>query len=62
MVVMIAGMTLRTASVAHADDGCPTDGGDRQCGWCGEMAGCTLDHCVWTPGGGPCGCTYNCPS
>jgi hypothetical protein len=24
------------------------------------MAGCSIDHCIFTWGGGDCSCSYNC--
>lgn len=61
LIIMVGGLMLSSAQVASADmGGCPSGSDGLFCGWCGDMPGCTLDHCVYTPGGGPCGCTYNC--
>jgi hypothetical protein len=61
VIIMAGGMMLSSAKVASANaGGCPSGPEGFFCEWCGDMAGCSIDHCSFTWGGGDCSCSYNC--
>lgn len=62
VVIMAGGIMLSSTKAANAASGggCPSGPEGFFCQWCGEMPGCSIDHCIFTVGGGDCSCSYNC--